>query len=517
MKHYSESAFLKAVNAIIEYLLIIVAYYLSGVVRGLIAGSIISQFAMSDITMFLPFALTCALLMVMIYSIIGDYGTIRMYSVAIESKRILFVQAIGGLVGAAILFLVQGTQFSRVLLFIFIFFSAFFILIKRILFERIATKVFGAYLNAYNILMVGGSDLTKRFLKDSDKAESGRYNVLGYLAEEENPTISGYLGKIGELQNIALNNKIDEVYITEDTNKDEIKHVLTICGMYGIKSFLIPSFTDYMIERKMTCTAGGLNIVPVGIMNTSNILGVNIAVTNMEKTIDDIKYNLDNWRGKYICVSNVHTTVMAHENKDYLRVQNGAVLALPDGSPLSSYSRKTGQENAKRVTGPDLMKEMLLRSKNAVKVDENSSRNFRHFFYGSTQETLDKLKVVLSEKYKDAEIVGMISPPFRELTPEEDMDYIELINKAKPDFVWVGLGAPKQEIWMAAHENKINAIMIGVGAAFDYESGNIKRAPKWMQKMSLEWLYRLMQDPKRLFKRYLVTNVKYIWLSNKRQ
>ena len=106
----------------------------------------------------------------------------------------------------------------------------------------------------------------------------------------------------------------------------------------------------------------------------------------------------------------------------------------------------------------------------------------------------------------------MMSPPFRPLTVEEDEQIIKEINEANPDFIWVGLGAPKQEIWMAAHENKISGLMIGVDAAFDYESGNIKLAQKWMQKLNLEWLYRLLQDPKRLLTRYIKTNSKFlIW------
>ena len=109
----------------------------------------------------------------------------------------------------------------------------------------------------------------------------------------------------------------------------------------------------------------------------------------------------------------------------------------------------------------------------------------------------------------------MISPPFRELSEEEDNKYIEEINNAKPDFLWVGLGAPKQEIWMAAHQGKIKSLMIGVGAAFDFESGTVKRAPKWVQNLKMEWFYRMLQDPKRLFKRYFVTNIKYLWLTRK--
>ena len=179
-------------------------------------------------------------------------------------------------------------------------------------------------------------------------------------------------------------------------------------------------------------------------------------------------------------------------------------MALPDGGPLSRYSRKKGFADAARVTGPDLMRELL---------KESGTKHYRHYFYGSTQETLDILREKITEKYPGAVIAGMYSPPFRPLTAGEDAEIVEKINAAKPDFVWVGLGAPKQERWMAAHENRVQALMLGVGAAFDYEAGNIRRAPAWMQRCNLEWLYRLMQDPKRLFKRYFVTNTKFLWWS----
>ena len=165
---------------------------------------------------------------------------------------------------------------------------------------------------------------------------------------------------------------------------------------------------------------------------------------------------------------------------------------------------KLAGADAARVTGPDLMRELL---------EESGKKHYRHYFYGSTQETLDILREKITEKYPGAVIAGMYSPPFRPLTADEDTEIVEKINAAKPDFVWVGLGAPKQERWMAAHENRVQALMLGVGAAFDYEAGNIRRAPAWMQRCNLEWLYRLMQDPKRLFKRYFVTNTKFLWWS----
>ena len=155
-----------------------------------------------------------------------------------------------------------------------------------------------------------------------------------------------------------------------------------------------------------------------------------------------------------------------------------------------------------RTTGPDYLKEVLKIS---------AEEGYRHFFYGSTEETLEKLQRTLEKDYPGVQVAGMYSPPFRVLSDEENQEIIQMINNADADFVWIGLGAPKQEKWMAAHKWKIKGLMVGVGAAFDYLAGNIDRAPMWMQKANLEWLYRLLQEPKRLFKRYFYTNTKFIW------
>ena len=238
-------------------------------------------------------------------------------------------------------------------------------------------------------------------------------------------------------------------------------------------------------------------------MKTCNILGVNISVTNMNDTVKYIENNLDSLKGNYICVSNVHTTVMSYEDKAYRNIQNSGVMALPDGGPLSVVSRKKGFKEAKRVTGPDLMEEIF-------KISEE--KGYKHYFYGSTEETLDELKTKLIQKYPKLQIVGMFSPPFRKLTEWEDVEITNKINETNANFIWVGLGAPKQEIWMFNHKNKVNGLMLGVGAGFDYHAEKIKRAPKWMQNNNLEWVYRLLQDPRRLYKRYLTTNFKFLRL-----
>ena len=233
-----------------------------------------------------------------------------------------------------------------------------------------------------------------------------------------------------------------------------------------------------------------------------NIMGVDIAAIDMEWLVDYLNRNVKNLSGDYICVSNVHTTVTAYEDQEYCKVQNGGIMAIPDGGPLSSVGQKRGFKNMKRTTGPSLMGEIFKIS---------AAEGYRHYFYGSTDETLEKLNAVLAESYPGMQIAGMYSPPFRPMTEQEDEAIVERINETNPDFVWIGLGAPKQEKWMAAHQGRVNGLMVGVGAGFDYDAGNIERSPEWMQNRNLEWLYRLIQDPKRLFRRYWHTNTKFIW------
>lgn len=237
-------------------------------------------------------------------------------------------------------------------------------------------------------------------------------------------------------------------------------------------------------------------------MRTCNILGINVAVTNMDETVKCLEENIEKLKGKYICVSNVHTAVMAYENEEYRNIQNEAYLILPDGNPLSKISKKRGFYEAERVTGPDLMGRIF---------EDSEEKGYKHYFYGSTEETLFLLKDKLLKNYPRLNIVGMYSPPFKSEVELESKEKIDEINSLKPDFIWIGLGAPKQEKWMALHKNKLNGLMVGVGAGFDYYAEKIKRAPEFMQKNSLEWFYRLLQDPRRLFKRYLKTNLKFIF------
>ncbi len=232
------------------------------------------------------------------------------------------------------------------------------------------------------------------------------------------------------------------------------------------------------------------------------ILKTNINVTNMEDTISYITEHLEELKGNYICVSNVHTTVMAFRDEKYRRVQNSAAMALPDGQPLSIVSRRRGYRQAQRVPGPDLMPAIL---------NLSQEKGYTHYFYGSTEQTLAKLEKVLLARYPKLRIAGMYAPPFRKLTQAEDEEAVRRINDSGADFIWVALGAPKQEKWMYGHRHKVNGVMIGVGAAFDFLAGTTKRAPMWMQKLCMEWVFRIMQDPGRMLPRYLNTNFAFVY------
>lgn len=235
--------------------------------------------------------------------------------------------------------------------------------------------------------------------------------------------------------------------------------------------------------------------------NRAVIIGVPISAVNMDSCVDIVFSDFEKNRGKYICVSNVHTTVMAHDDPEYMKVQSESFLSVPDGKPLSLVGRKQFPE-MDRVTGPDLMRRIF---------EESRTRKLRHFFYGNSKENLEKLIDALGRDYPWLHVCGYEPSVFRDMTEQEETELAERINAAKPDFVWVALGAPRQELFCHRLEGRINGLMVGVGGAFNVLAGIVPEAPMWMQKMSLEWLYRFIQEPRRLFKRYAVTNTKFLW------
>lgn len=223
-----------------------------------------------------------------------------------------------------------------------------------------------------------------------------------------------------------------------------------------------------------------------------------------ESILDDIRTS--KIEKSYITVNNVHTIVEGFRNSSYCEIINNSYLSIPDGKPLQIVGRLKGNKEISRLFGPTVMEKFI---------DWGRKDGIRHFFFGSSEENLNKLKIVVEKKYPGAKISGMISPPFKPMGEWDNDRFTQIINNAKPDFIWVGLGAPKQERWMYDNYKNIHkGIMFGIGAGFDYLAGNTKHAPQWMKNFALEWLYRLIQEPGRLWKRYFTTIPQFIFFAS---
>ena len=298
------------------------------------------------------------------------------------------------------------------------------------------------------------------------------------------------------------NSDVPEVLIHQKgATDDEIRQITEIAVRTGVRVYSTLDNLGYEVKEGIATTVSGYLAIPLAIRKKKyNLFGVMFSVCKTEEAVLHVIRHIKELSGKYICFSNVHTSVMARESKEYRKVLNGAAFVFPDGNPIVTRQQSRGFVGAERVAGPDFMDHMFRDTKDG---------KITHYFYGASQTTLDALKEKLEKKYPGIVIKGMYSPPFRDLTDEEKEADIKRINDAEADIVWIGLGAPKQENWMASHKDKIHGVMMGVGAGFDFHAGTIKRAPIWVQKIGFEWLYRLFQDPGRLIKRYAITNVKY--------
>jgi N-acetylglucosaminyldiphosphoundecaprenol N-acetyl-beta-D-mannosaminyltransferase len=198
---------------------------------------------------------------------------------------------------------------------------------------------------------------------------------------------------------------------------------------------------------------------------------------------------------------NVHSVVTTTKNPRFKSAINNADLALADGAPIAWAIRKLGFAWQERISGPDLMSRYLAEAEQCGQIV---------YFLGGTESTLSKLQIAVQAKFPALRIGGAYSPPFSEASSDEDEFQVASINRSGAHVVFIGLGCPKQEIWMAVHRGRVNAVMIGVGAAFDFHAGTVRRAPLWWQRHGLEWLHRLISEPRRLFRRYLVTNTLFL-------
>jgi N-acetylglucosaminyldiphosphoundecaprenol N-acetyl-beta-D-mannosaminyltransferase len=234
----------------------------------------------------------------------------------------------------------------------------------------------------------------------------------------------------------------------------------------------------------------------------ADVLGVGVHAINMQQAVSVIDHAARNRRKGYVCVTGVHGVMEAQSDREFKAILNNSMLTTPDGMPTVWVGRLQGFREMDRVYGPDLMLEVCRLSQ---------ERGYTHFLYGGSDRVVQKLADSLRARYPKINIVGMRTPPFRPLNPKEERALREHIRKTRPDFVWVGLSTPKQERFMAEHIGVLECtLMLGVGAAFDIHTGATKDAPRWMKQAGLQWLHRLIQEPRRLWKRYFINNPRFI-------
>jgi N-acetylglucosaminyldiphosphoundecaprenol N-acetyl-beta-D-mannosaminyltransferase len=236
-----------------------------------------------------------------------------------------------------------------------------------------------------------------------------------------------------------------------------------------------------------------------------NILGVRVDAVQ----IPDVVSRMEEWIGqrntcRYIAVTDMHSLMQAQHAASFKKILENADLVVPDGFPLVWLGRRKGFPLRRRVYGPELLERFC---------EETVTKGYRHFFYGGAPGVAEELSTRLAARFSGLKTAGICCPPYRSLTQAEDEEEVSRINEAHADVVWVGLGAPKQERWMAEHQGRLNApLLIGVGAAFDFHTGRIAQAPQWMRDHGLEWLFRLWREPRRLWRRYLIYGTQFVAL-----
>jgi N-acetylglucosaminyldiphosphoundecaprenol N-acetyl-beta-D-mannosaminyltransferase len=239
-------------------------------------------------------------------------------------------------------------------------------------------------------------------------------------------------------------------------------------------------------------------------MARADILGVRISAVDIRTVVRTVEEWISLRTCHYVCATGVHGVMECWRDDAMRRIHNAAGLVVPDGAPLAWLSRFMGFAQTDHVRGSDLMLKIC---------ESSSSKGYRQFFYGGAPGVAERLASRLQLQFPGLQVAGAYAPPFRPLTPEEDAAVVEHINLVNADIVWVGISTPKQERWMSEHRQRLHApVLIGVGAAFDFNAGLKRQAPHWMQDSGLEWLFRLASEPRRLWRRYLVNNSWFIWL-----
>lgn len=235
----------------------------------------------------------------------------------------------------------------------------------------------------------------------------------------------------------------------------------------------------------------------------AHVLGVDVDAIDMDEALGYVATLLQGSRKSYVCVAGVHGVMEAQRNPQLLEVYSGSEMTIPDGMPLAWVGRMQGHVAMQRVTGPDLMLEVFRRKEFAQAT---------HFLYGGREGIAEELRDKLRKQFPWVKIVGTYTPPFRVLSEYEEEQFIATIAALKPDVIWVGISCPRQEIFMARYLPELETkLMFGVGAAFDYHTGRIRDCADWVKRAGLQWLHRLLQDPRRLWWRYLRNNPAFVW------
>jgi N-acetylglucosaminyldiphosphoundecaprenol N-acetyl-beta-D-mannosaminyltransferase len=236
-----------------------------------------------------------------------------------------------------------------------------------------------------------------------------------------------------------------------------------------------------------------------------NVLGVRVSAVNLESATRRIVAAVREHRCEYVCVRDAHGVIRCQKDAELRSAHNRAFLVTPDGMPLVWALKRAGHSGSGRVYGPDLM---------LAVIEAGLSGGVRHYLYGATPETIERLQARLLAKFPGIEVVGSNAPPFRELSAREETEAVERINAANADIVWVGLGSPKQELWMARMRARLDAsVLVGVGAAFDFHAGLKRQAPRIVQRSGFEWAFRLACEPRRLWRRYAMVVPSFLALT----
>lgn len=248
--------------------------------------------------------------------------------------------------------------------------------------------------------------------------------------------------------------------------------------------------------------ADGRESLPVVPAPRVDVLGVQVSAVGPDDALEHVTSWIAARARHYVCVTGVHGVMESQSDDALLRVHNRSGLTVPDGMPLVWCAHRAGLPGTSRVYGPDLMLSVLARA---------AERGWSSYFYGGAEGVPELLAERMTARFPGLRVAGAESPPFRPLTQQESREAAERINASGADLVWVGLSTPKQERWMAAHREVLDApVLLGVGAAFDFHTGRVRQAPSWMQQRGLEWLFRLLMEPRRLWRRYLSNNPRFV-------